>query len=291
MSTTKRGTPSLGAWTILTALAASGCAGEPAPQHGAEPVEDDHLASVTTLVAIINPVVNMGHATTVPFAQGSERDGIPVDANPGSATTSKAGLAPLTTGVGAVELHIGNGLLGHSVLVEGSAYDAAIAYNGGSASYFEDAYIHYPVGKTWNPVVFEPSDAIAEVQAELGVDSAIVVLREGTYAGDLTISGSNTLLIADPLADNAVVIDGSVTVTGEVVHLRGLTITGDLVANGPRFGLSLSTVKGQTLVQGDQHVFLRNVLCGPTDMAVSSSTVLDNYGLDPIPTPPMGACD
>jgi hypothetical protein len=108
------------------------------PSGGTVPVEDENHGSVTSLVAIINPIVNMGHATGVTLVLGAQRDGIPIDANPGSAATSKAGLAMVSTGTGAVELHIGNGLLEHSVLVAGNAYDATIAYDGSSVSYFQE---------------------------------------------------------------------------------------------------------------------------------------------------------
>jgi hypothetical protein len=118
-----------------------------------------------------------------------------------------------------------------------------------------------------------------------------VVLRGGTYAGDLTISGTDVFLIADGFAENAVAIDGSVTVTGEIVRRRGLAITGDLVANGPHFGMSLSTVKGNASIGGTSNVLLRNVLCGPADVSTSNAPLLDNFGLEPTPTAPMGACD
>ncbi|UQA56332.1 hypothetical protein [Polyangium aurulentum] len=282
---------SVPSWMILVALAAPGCAAESPPGSPPAPVEDDNLEGVTALAAVINPVLNVAHATGAPSVLGSERDGIPVDANPGSATTSEAGLATVSTGVGAVELHIGNGLLGHPVPVAGDVYDAAIAYNGASASYFSNVYTRYPIGEASGVAVFGPSDALAEVGAELAQDDAVVVLRAGTYAGDLTITGSNTFLVADPLAEQDVVIDGSVTVTGKVVRLRGLTITGDLVANGDGFGLTFSTVKGQALIDGDGDVFLRDVFCGLTNMAAASLTLLDCFGSDPIPTPPAGACD
>ncbi len=276
---------------VAAALATTGCSGgdDPAPVR-VPPPEVDTTGSLTSLVVILNPVVNAGHTKSVPFQSGLEREGIPVDANPGSAGTSHAGLVELSTGVGQILLHVGNGIIGHSVIVAGDAHDAVIGYNGTSAAFFQNGYVRHPIGKTSGAVTFGPADALADIEAALAETNRMVVLRGGTYQGDLTIAGPGALLVGDPSSEEAVVIEGSVTVNGAMARLRGITITGDLVAKGDDFGMSLATVRGTASITGNAPQLVRNVLCQVGELQKNEATLLDNAGLEPVAAP-AEACE
>ena len=286
---TKRSLLSLGA-CLTMALAATGCGGDD-NDNGNGPGTVDNILGETAFVAIINPVVNTGHTTGVPNVTGDERNGIPVDANPGDADVSENGIAVVETGTGAVEVLVGNAKLGHQVTLAGDVYDAPIAFDGGSAAFFPNTPVRYPVGQDSGAVFFGPADALGDIQAKLGLDNTVVVLRGGMYTGDLVIDGTGTMLYGLDFLNNAVVINGSVTVNGAQARLRGVTITGDLTAKGNDFGISFSTVKGNTSIPGNAGAFVRNVFCGTTVVPTSNATLLDNFGLEPITMVPAGACD
>ena len=74
---------------------------------------------------------------------------------------------------------------------------------------------------------------------------------------------------------------GVVTASGEKARLRGVTIAGNLSANGNDFGISFSVVKGNTDIRGNAGAFLRNVFCGTATVPSSNAKLLDNYGIEP----------
>jgi hypothetical protein len=279
---------------MMAAAAATGCGGgddDDNNNNTSGPDTVDNLLGDTALVAIINPVVNTGHTTGVPSITGTERNAIPVEANPGDAAVSENGIAVVGTGTGAVEVTVGNAMLGHNVLVAGDVYDAPIAFDGTTAEFYPNTPVRYPIGAASGAVLFGPADALADVQAKLGLDNTVVVLRGGTYTGDITIDGTGTMLYGLDFLNNAVMINGSVTVNGAQVRLRGVTVTGDLTVKGNDFGISFSTVEGNTSINGNAGAFVRNVFCGTTVVPTSNATLLDNFGLEPITTIPAGACN
>ncbi|XXT23650.1 hypothetical protein WME94_19110 [Sorangium sp. So ce429] len=105
------------------------------------------------------------------------------------------------------------------------------------------------------------------------------------------ITGKGTLLYGEGFLDRAVVIDGSITVAGEEVRLRGLTVTGDLISRGNNFGISFSLVRGDVSITGNAGAFVRNVFCGETVVPSSNATLLDNYGVSPLEALPPILCD
>lgn len=246
----------------------------------------------TALVAIVNPVVNTGHNTGVPAEQGSERDGIPVNAEPGTdSPTANAGLAVVEVPVGVIEVLIGDApALAHTVIAEGDVYDAAIAYDGSGAVLFENTPIRYAVGDGSEAIFYAPEDDLATINATLEQDDVIVVLGPGNYAGDITVKGSNVTLFGQGWSESAVTLDGSIVADGTDVRVRGLTITGSLTANGNLFGISFSVVHGPTDIKGNGGAFLRNTFCAGATVPSSNATLLDNYGIEPIPTPLEGVC-
>lgn len=194
--------------------------------------------------------------------------------------------------VASIDLYIGAAKLGLDVDAAGDVIDAPIAYDGAAAAaYFANTPIRYPVGEGGGAIFFDPDAPLAEIATTLEKDSVVVVLRPGVYAGDLVIKGRDVLAFGKGWDDYAVVIDGSVSAEGNGVRVRGVTITGDLAAKGNDLGISFSRVFGTTSITGGGGAFLRNMFCGTTVVPSSNATLLNNFGVAPIETPPPGACD
>lgn len=255
--------------------------------------EADPQAGTTAIVAIVNPVVNTPHSTGVPAELGDDRSGIEVRADPGGDdVTSSDGLAVVDVPAGSVALAVGAArALAHTVMVDGDLYDAAIAYDGADAVFFDNTPIRYPVGDASEAHFYDAEDALDDINTRLEEDDVVVVLRPGTYVGSLSITGTGVLLFGEGWSDRSVIIDGSIVASGGQVRLRGLTITGDLTANGNGFGIGFSVVLGNTEVRGNGGAFLRNIFCGDAAVPSSNATLLDNHGVPPLLTLPSGICD
>jgi hypothetical protein len=258
---------------------------------GGAPVDPDVTAGVTAIVAIVNPVVNAAHNTGVPASLGTDRDGFVVNADPGGDDVTEDGIGVVATEVGGVDLYVGDAVLPVTVQAPGDVYDAPVALSGADAAFFDATPIRYPVGQESGAVFFAPDAPLSDIEARLAEDDRVVVLGPGTYTGSLIITGKGVLLFGEGWTEGAVIIDGSISADGEEVRLRGLTITGDLAAKGNNFGISFSTVLGQTNITGNAGAFVRNVFCGSATVPSSNATLLDNYGVEPITAPPEGACD
>jgi hypothetical protein len=251
----------------------------------------DVIPGSTVVVAILNPVVNDAHNTGVPASLGDERNGILVEAEPGESDISEDGIAVVDVPPGAISLAMGPASLSHTVVARGDIYDAPIALDGSDAAFFDATPIRYAVGKDLGGFFFTPDSLLTDIEARLGEDDRVVVLGPGTYKGDLTITGKGVLLFGEGWAERSVIFDGSITANGEAVRLRGLTITGNLDSKGNNFGISFSVVKGETSITGNAGAYVRNVFCGTTTVPSSNATLLDNYGIEPITTLPIGVCD
>lgn len=243
---------------------------------------------VTFLVAVVNPAVNTPHNTGVPGELGDGRDGIHIDPMPGGAAATVDGLALVEVPAASIDLFVGPAGLGLVVAASGEVIDAPIAFDGKAAAFFAATPIRYPLG---DAVFFDPTVSSAELEKALAGDRAVVVLRPGVYVGDLVITGRDVLVFGLGWSERAVVIEGSVTAEGKGVRLRGVTITGNLSSQAKGFGISFSRVLGATNVTGAGGAFLRNVFCGTTVVPSKSVLLLDNFGVPPLASPPLGACD
>ncbi|HEY8379504.1 MAG TPA: hypothetical protein VIK91_23590 [Nannocystis sp.] len=240
------------------------------------------------LVAVVNPVVNAAHNADIPAELGDARDGVDIDPEPGGQAATVDGLATVALEPGPLTLHIGPAQLDLDAAA-GDVIDAPIAFDGTTAAFFPGTPLRYPV-REGHATVFAPGAARTELEAALAEDGAVVVLRPGTYPGDLTIKGRDIVLFGEGWSEHAVIIDGSVTVDRTGARLRGLTITGDLTAKGNAFALGFSRVLGTTRVMGAGGILLRNILCGTVVTSASNTTLLDNFGMTPVSVP-AGACD
>lgn len=253
------------------------------------PNNPDVVAGSTAFVAVVNPAVNTGHAKGTPATLGTVRDGVPLKVGTASATTDK-GVATVGVPLGAIEVAIGDAKLPHTVIAEGDVYDAPIGLTGPNAAYFDGTPIRYAVGKSSGAIFFKPTDPLATIAAKLEEDNVVVVLGPGVYKGNLALKGRGIVVFGEGWTKNEVVVEGSITIEGGDVRVRGVTITGDLNAKGNNFGISFSIVRGNTSITGNGGVFLRNVFCKSATVPSSDASLLDNYGVAPLTTLPMGVC-
>jgi hypothetical protein len=249
----------------------------------------DAVYGETTVVYVLNPVVNDVNAVTVP-ASGTTRTGVDVAVTGGpSGTTGSTGdlaLAPIPTGARAVSFSDGSST-GQLTLdiAEGDLREIAVALNGAGAGSMAD--VRYIFGGT--VVEISPTMTIAQVNAELARSNLIVFLRAGTYTGDLNFSGSNVTLFGEGSQGGTVVLNGNVTVSGSGNRLRGARINGSLTVVGSGAGISYSRVDGALNVEGSNAVLLSNSFCGTVAVTGSGVLALGNAGLSPIPAS-SGGC-
>jgi hypothetical protein len=266
-------------WLTL-ALSLAACSGA---SDGALPFGE------TAIVTVVNPLVNAAHTVGGPVPADA-RASISIDVIPGgAATTDATGLAvvkDLTPGVR--NLLVGTAATSpFTISAAGDVYDLAVAYDGTTTTPFPGFPIRYGVGG--RIVVLDSRASPAAVAEALSTDGNVVFFRNGTFLGDLVIAGSDVILFGEDLSGREAVIDGSVTVQGTGVRIRGFTITGDVTVPGNDFGMAFATVHGATALHGNGIALLRNVLCGDVTVPSSNASLLDNAGLEPIALP-AGAC-
>ena len=248
----------------------------------------DAIYGETTVVYIVNPVVNDVNAVTVP-APGTSRSGVQVGITSGpSGITGANGdlsLAPVTAGTWPVSFST-TGSTGQLSLdiAQGDLREIAVALNGTTAGGM--ANIRYEFGGTVTEIT--PTMTNAEVNAALAGSNQIVFLRAGTYQGDLDFSGSNVTLFGEGSQGGSVTINGNVTVSGSGNRLRGTRIVGNLAVPGSSAGISYSRVTGTLNIDGSNGVLLNNAFCGTATVGASGLTALGNAGLAPLAAPSAG---
>lgn len=248
----------------------------------------DAVYGETTVVYVMNPVVNDVNAVVVP-TPGTTRSGVQVTVTSGpSGTTGTNGdlaLAPVAAGTWPVGFSA-SGASGQLSLdiAQGDLREIAVALDGTGAGSMAD--IRYAFGGTVTEIL--PTMTIAQVNAALSGSDLIVFLRAGTYQGDLDFSGSNVTLFGEGSQGGAVTINGNVTVSGSGNRLRGTRITGNLSVPGSNAGISYSRVAGALSIDGSNGVLLNNSFCGTVAVAGSGLRALGNAGLAPLPAPGGG---
>jgi lipopolysaccharide export system protein LptA len=249
----------------------------------------DAVYGETTVVYVLNPVVNDVNAVTVP-TPGTTRTGVGVAVTGGpSGTTGSTGdlaLAAIPTGARPVSFTDGTST-GQLTLdiAAGDLREIAVALNGAGAGSMAD--VRYIFGGT--VVEIRPTMTIAQVNAELAKSNLIVFLRAGTYTGNLNFSGSNVTLFGEGSQGGTVVLNGNVTVSGSGNRFRGARINGSLTVVGSGAGISYSRVDGTLTVEGSNAVLLNNAFCGSVAVTGSGILALGNAGLSPIPAS-SGGC-
>jgi hypothetical protein len=239
-------------------------------------------AGETTLVVMVNPVINDANGVTMPLP-GFARSNIAISIPSGpSAATDQSGVALLrAVAPGPTLLTLsGGGSSGQlSVAVqERDLREIAVSLNNGAR---EMVSVLYAFGGQM--VEVSPSMSAADVNAELAKSNLMVFFRSGTYVGDLTFAGSNVTLFGEGPAGGQVLLDGNITVTGSRNRMRGVRVTRNLSVSASDFGMSFSRVDGAFQLSGSGAVLLSNVFCGATTFTGSGARLLGNAGLSPIP--------
>lgn len=270
----------------LLALAAllAGC--------GSDAITDptDVQLGETTFVFVLNPAVNDANQEDVP-PPGPNQSGVSVSIQNGpSGTTGADGVAVLSlleAGTRGVGFDDGNGAAGDLSLgiVEQDLREVAVALDGDGAA--EMVNVRYAFGG--EVVEITPDMTVDDVNDALSQSNVIVLVRDGTYTGDIDFSGSNVTLFGEGAGGGNVTLNGNVTVSGSANRLRGARVTGDLVVDGSDAGISFSSVTGSLTVEGSDTVLLNNAFCGSITTTGSGTVALGNAGMDPVPAP-SGGC-
>ena len=265
-------------------LAVSGC--------GDDGIDPDRPFGKTAIVVVVNPAVNEGNTASVPPSYDENRvDGIEVDADPGDAdTTDSDGFSVLDDlDEGELDLVFDSGpVLPFTVQQAGDVHDLAVAYNGETVEEFPNSPIRYGVGGEIK--VFDTKADPQQVTDALSTDGNIVYFKNGTYQGDLEITGNDVIFFGEGFTERDVIIDGSVLVRGTSVRIRGFTVTGDITVLGNDFGMAFSVVQDKTAINGQEVSFLANHFCGQVTVPSSNATLLHNHGLAPLGEPPADLC-
>ena len=240
----------------------------------------------TTFVFLLNPVINDANEQSVP-APGSAVSGVNVSIQNGPSATTGAGgvavLAPVEPGTRTVSFGSTSEL--SLTISSGDLREVAVAVDGSGAAQMANVVYGFE-GQT--VVEITPGMTVADVNEELAKSNQIVLLRGGTYTGDLEFSGSNVTLFGEGAGGGNVTINGNVTVSGSGNRLRGTRVTGELFVPGSDSGISFSSVTGAVHVDGSDAVLLNNAFCGDVTIDGSGTIALGNRGMAPVAAP--GSC-
>ncbi|WP_375758791.1 hypothetical protein [Corallococcus exercitus] len=253
----------------MVALVLVGC-GDDDP-----PASPGRFGEVTSAVVLVNPVINQGSTTAV--ASGAERSGVEFQVGdlPMSRTDS-TGLALVEElPTGAVTLDFDPGTYSFQVVREKELYDVVLSYRDGAVQQLFPP-VRYPIGG--DVVEVEPGESIAEAAA---ADGTIIVLKEGTYSGNLELRSDNVLIFGawSPTLGPLSVIDGNVTVLGGGNRMRGVSISGRLTSNANNFSAAFSDIASATIT-GNGVTLLRNrFTVGQATVPSSNAVLVDNTGI------------
>ena len=242
----------------------------------------------TTFVFVANPAVN--DATEDPASlptPGSSQEAVDVAIQDGPAGTTGTGgvvsLAPVDAGTRTVAFDDGGGNTGDLSLeiADRDLREVAVALDDGGAA--EMANVQHAF--SGEVVEITPDMNVSDVNDALAESDAIVLVRGGTYTGDIEFSGSSVTLFGEGPEGGNVTLDGNVVVSGSFNRIRGARITGDLSVPGSAAGISFSSVVGSVTVDGSDAVLLNNAFCGQVSTPGSGTVALGNAGMAPAPSP------
>ncbi len=92
--------------------------------------------------------------------------------------------------------------------------------------------------------------------------------------GDLYVRGDEIMVWGR--SQELTVIDGDVSVSGDGVQLRNLTITGDLVLNSSAVSMAYVAVRGSLYVYGQRSVIAKNLVFGSLEVHEEDNVFVDN---------------
>lgn len=269
---------SAGTLLILSGIIATNgcvCAGPPGGP-------TDVVLGETTLIVVVNPVINADNQVSVP-SPGPVREGVLISLEGGpSVTTDEHGIAvlsPVPSGTRVLEFS-GAGVTGELSVTMTAKDLREIAVASTSEGMQLMAEINYPFGG--EVLELTPDASATEVNAALARSNTIVLVRGGTYAGDVSFGGSNVTLFGEGARGGMVEINGDVQVAGSTNRIRGARINGRLDVPGSNFSLTFSSVDGGTTIAGSAGTLLMDSLCGSVSIGGSGTTILGTRGLPPM---------
>lgn len=261
------------------ALLAVGCDGSPpAPTDPTEVVLGE-----PTVVVVVNPAINDVNdvALPEPGLVRADVDVTDLDAAVGGPTGPEGVVVlPLPDGGARTLALVGDGIDGvvETSLGPQDLIEVAVAADGDAA-----AVMHRNVFAFGGEVVeLTPEMGVEAVNDALAASDRIVLLGGGTYVGDLVFGGSRVVLFGAGAEGGAVIVDGSVTVSGSGNRIRGVHVGGDLDFPGSDGAVSFSRIDGATLVGGSDVALIQNAFCGAVDVSGSDVTAVGNTGLAPL---------
>jgi len=236
----------------------------------------------TAIVVVVNPTVNDANAKTGVPAPGEVVSGVTLTTDDNvSATTGADGIAVLAPVMaGTRTITVSGAVTGGTFTVtvaDGTLREVALAADTGRAGLMVD--VDYKADQAFE---VSPTMSNAEVNDVLAVSDRVVFFKGGSYAGDLTFSGSRVTLFGEGVLGGNVTLDGNMTVTGSDSRIRGAHITGSLTIPASKVGLSFSRVDGTVTSEGSDGMLLANALCGSETITGSGAIVLGNRGAAPI---------
>jgi hypothetical protein len=237
----------------------------------------------TTIVAVLNPVVNDANEADVPIP-GAERAGVLVASDDGpDDVTDLGGVAALTeVAAGSRTLTLSGDQIDAVLALEindGDLREVAISADGEIASAM--SVVVWAFGN--DVVEITPDMSNAAVNEALAASGSVVFFAGGLYTGDLVFAGSDVTLFGEGPYGGSVILEGNVTIEGSGNRIRGAIITGDLDIPGSGVSVSFTRVDGQLTMAGSSGVLLYNDFCGPISIEGSGVTALDNTGMAPLP--------
>lgn len=233
-----------------------------------------NFGETTSAVVVINPVINEGSTTTL--TPGTARKDVAVRIGDMPVQTTDAmGLAVFNDiPTGTQNLHFDEASLSFDVMQQGELYDLIVSYTGDAA--YVVPVVRYPIGGEVR--VLQPGDDISAAAAE---DNAVILLEEGSYTGDVLVSGEGVLIFGhwDPVEGPQSVIEGNLSFNGGSGRIRGLQVNQTITVNANSFSAAFSHFNNADL-KGNDMVLLRNTFSGENVTVPSSSAVLvDNFGI------------
>lgn len=261
--------------SLLLGCALAGCAPDD-DDDGGRRRTPGLFGEATSIVLIVNPDINAGSSTDV--EPGGQRGGVRVEVadTPIATQTDESGLALLIdVPTGEVELLFESGSVTVDIQRERELYDVVVAVRPDGVEHVLPP-VRYPIAG--DVVIAEPGDDLAEAAGE---DDAIVLLRPGTYPGDVELRSAGVLLYGawDPSDGASSVIEGDVTVLGGNTRMRGVHVDGTLTTSANGFSAGFNRL-GSAAITGNSVSLIRNFFeQGSATVPSSNAVLVDNTGI------------
>lgn len=230
----------------------------------------------TSLVVVVNPIINQGSSTTI--VPGTQRSAIPIKAGTLPAVnTNSSGLAVITdiSVNPALPVIFPSDTTYVNVVQAKELYDYVVSYKNGIIEEIFPA-VRYQIG---GQVVI--LDSTKNINDYVNLDNAIIVLEPGRFSGNINITATNVLIFGSTSDDGEAlsIVQGTVSISGEAARIRGLNIQNTLTVNANNFEAAFCKMNSAS-IQGNNILLLRNIFTvGQATVSSSNSILVDNIGI------------